>query len=299
MMSSARTLIFLATIAGLFASGCISKTIRVPADQQLYAAQTKSRSELIQGLQERSKAISTMTATKIGLDVASRKPDQIKEYLQFPGIIVVDRPSQVRLRVLAPVVGTTVADMVSDGRQYKVSIPPKNQFGAFDATAPATSDNALLNLRPQIILDSLFVDVLPHMSDARIHDVLEEVTSGRVRYYVFSFIDASAKDGKLLEKIWIDRRSLEVSKKQVFGKDGRLETDVDYSGYQIVDGLTFPQVISIQRPADGYSVKLTFQAAQIRFNEKLNAEAFVLERPAGSELIQVHNATTKPFLEEK
>jgi outer membrane lipoprotein-sorting protein len=90
---------------------------------------------------------------------------------------------------------------------------------------------------------------------------------------------------KLLQKVWIDRSDLQVSRKQVFGKDGRLETDVDYQNYQPQGGIPFPEVIVIHRPIEEFTVKMTFQ--QTTMNEKLDAKAFDLPRPDGSELLQL------------
>jgi outer membrane lipoprotein-sorting protein len=219
----------------------------------------------------------------------------LPEYRQTAGIIQVDRPKQVRLQILAPVIATTVVDMVSDGSQYKVSIPVKNKFMVGDANAPPTSANALLNLRPQHILDALFIDVQPYLSNPRVRNYLEEAISGRVRYYVLHFVDIADREARLLEKIWIDRTNLQVTRKQMFTGDGIVQTDVQFSGYQTLAGITFPQVISIERPIEDYNVKITFQPTTLKLNQKLADNAFQLDRPAGSELVQIDNPGPKPF----
>src|SRR5579884_11691 len=149
----------------LMSSGCIaiSRKTKIPTDQQLLPAQSRTRAELLQDLDARSKAISSLTA-RVLMDVSSGrgKSDVLTEYRQTQGILIVDRPKQVRIRIQVPVVQTTVADMVSDGAQYRVSIPISNKFFVGDATAPPASTNTLLNLRPQHILDALFVDVRPY-----------------------------------------------------------------------------------------------------------------------------------------
>jgi membrane protein YqaA with SNARE-associated domain/outer membrane lipoprotein-sorting protein len=291
-----RSVAVVLALGTLLSSGCISRTVKVPADQQLLPGQIKTRAELLSDLEVRSKAISTMTA-KVALDLANggRKTDEIEEYRQATGIIMVDRPKQVRLRVLAPVIATTVADMVSDGKEYRVSVPIKNKFMIGDADAPPTSANALMNLRPQHILDALFVDIQPYLNNDRIGIFLEEATNGRIRYYVLTFVDIAERNGKLREKIWVDRTNLQVTRKQIFRGDGILETDVQFSGYQNVAETPVPQVISIQRPIENYSLKITFQTPTVKVNEKLSADTFLLERPAGAELVQTANPGSKPF----
>src|ERR1051326_9215139 len=102
-------------LATLMNSGCIliSRKTRIPTEQQLLPAQSRTRAELLQDLDERSKSISSLTA-KVLLDVTSgrNKSDVLTEYRQTQGTLIVDRPKQVRIRVLAPVVSTTVVDMV-------------------------------------------------------------------------------------------------------------------------------------------------------------------------------------------
>ena len=291
-----KRLFLIALISSVLLSSCISRKTLVPVDQQLLPGLTKTRAELMADLDAQAKKVSTLVA-KVELDVSGGggKTGVLTEYRKTAGIIQVDRPKQVRIQILAPVIATTVADMVSDGREYRVSIPVKNKFGIFDANAPPTSTNALMNLRPQHILDALFVDIRQYEGTAGVKSFLEEATNGRIRYYVLNFVDLSGVDGKLVEKIWIDRTNLEVRRKQMFGAEGRLESDITFAGYIDRDGFAFPQVISIQRPIEDYSVKITFQPDKLRLNEKLAENAFVLERPAGSELVQANNPGAKPF----
>src|SRR4029079_10549767 len=116
------------------------------------------------------------------------------------------------------------------------------------------------------------------------HSFVEEAINGRVRYYVIHFVDVEDKDTKLLEKIWIDRTNLQVTRKQLFTGDGAVQTDVQFSGYTQLSGVMFPQVIDIERPIEDYNVKITFQPSSMRLNGKLADDAFQLDQPSGSEL---------------
>jgi outer membrane lipoprotein-sorting protein len=275
-------------LAGLALSGCISRKTTIPVDERLFPAESRTRAELLQDLEKRSQAISTLAA-KVALDVSGGgNTGVLTEYRETTGIIQVDRPKQVRLQIQAPVISTTVVDMVSDGSGlYKVNIPVKNKFMVGDTAAPPTSTNALLNLRPQHILDALFVDIQPYLNKPGIQTFLEEVTDGRSRYYVLHFVDISDNNGRLLEKVWVDRTILQATRKQIFREDGVLETDVQFSEYESISGMPFPRVISIRRPIEDYNVKITFQLATLRLNTKLADNAFRLEQPAGSELVQI------------
>jgi outer membrane lipoprotein-sorting protein len=267
----------------LVQASCIKKTTVVPESQRLLPAQTATRSELLQALQDKSKQVETLKAT-VGIEFSrgGAKTGVLDEYRETKGYVFVERPSHIRVQVQMPVVLTTVAVMVSDGQQYRLSIPVKNQFAIEDVNAPISPNSSLSNLRPQIFLDGLFVDITPYENK---QTLFEEAVVGTHSYYVFSFFDNSGSEPQLIQKLWIDRTDMEVSRKQIFGKDGRLETDVDYQNYVGDVGNRYPKVIVIHRPIEDFTVKMTFQ--QTTMNEKLDAKIFELPRPQGSELVQV------------
>lgn len=270
----------------LFPASCISRKRVLPEEQRLLPAKTATRAELVQDLEAKSNSIQTLQGT-VSLDLSGggAKSGVLTEYHQTTGYVVVDRPKQIRFKVVAPIVLSTIVDMVSDGRQYRVSIPVKNQFFVGDVNAPANSKTALVNLRPQHLLDGLFIDVRPYLNKAQVKSVLEEAVQGRRSYYVFSFINIGGSEAQLMEKLWIDRTDMQVSRKQVFAKEGRLETDVEYLDYQSEGAESFPQTVVIQRPLEEYTVKMTFLKAA--FNQKLADDTFNLERPDGSELVRL------------
>ena len=270
----------------LFQASCIKKTTVVPQAQRLLPAKNATRPELLQALQEHSRQISTLKAT-VGIDFSrgGAKSGVLDEYRETKGYVFVDRPFHIRVQVQMPIVLTTVAVMVSDGQEYRLSIPIKNQFAIENVNAPISPKSSLSNLRPQIFLDGLFVDVRRHMDKATVKALFEEAVVGIHSYYVFSFFDTANAEPELLEKIWIDRTNLDVSRKQVFSREGRLETDVEYQDYHNEDGIQYPKVIVIHRPIEDFSVRLTFQ--QTTMNEKLDAKIFELPQPDGSELVQL------------
>jgi outer membrane lipoprotein-sorting protein len=266
-------------------TGCIATKRVVPADQRPLPAKTLSRADLLTGLEEKSKQIRTLQAT-VALDAAggAMTTGVLTEYRQTKGFIVVDRPSHIRIKAQAPLALATVFDMVSDGKQYRVSIPIKNKFIVGNANTPGKEKNPILNLRPQHIVTALFVDIMPYIANAKVRSILEEAVEGRRSYYVFSFINIAEETAQLIEKLWIDRANLEVIRKEIFGLDGKVDTDVQYSRYERQGDVAFPSEILIQRPTDDYSLKVTFQKTTI--NEQLAADAFNLEQPAGAELVQ-------------
>jgi outer membrane lipoprotein-sorting protein len=274
-------------LASLLLSSCVSRRRVVPQEQRLLPALTSSRADLMRQLEQRSKAIQTMTAT-VTLDASggALKTGVLTEYRQTKGFVLVDRPNHIRIRAQAPLALATVFDMVSDGRQYRVSIPLRNKFIVGETDAPANSLNPVLNLRPQHIMDALFIAVDGYIHDPQIRSTLEETVVGRSSYYVFHFISIAGREARLVEKLWIDRSNLEVARKQIFTDDGKVATDVEFANYQAAGDITFPQVIVIQRPIEDYMLRMTFQKTSL--NEKLASDAFLLERPSGAELVQLN-----------
>jgi outer membrane lipoprotein-sorting protein len=236
----------------------------------------------------------------VTLDVASvtgTDKSILMEYRQTKGFILVERPGHIRIRAQAPLALATVFDMVSDGRVFRVSVPLKNKFYMGDNQAPPEpAGNPVVNLRPKVIMDALFVDIREHLKNPQIKWTLEEAAVGRTSYYVVQFINIAGENAELIEKLWVDRTNMNTVRKQTFGSDGKLEMDVEYSGHQSIGEISYPQVISIQRIED-YSLKITFQKNAL--NQQLAADAFRLEPPAGAEVVQLKPAVVvRPFINE-
>ena len=282
---------FLFLAALLAQAGCnlASRKVQIPPDQRLLPAKSATKADLFQDLEEKSREIQTFRAN-MTLDVSGggSQSGVLTEYRQTSGVLLVERPHKIRIRVYAPVVLSTIADMVSDGRQYRLSIPIKNQWSEGDVNVRINSKNPIANLRPQHFLDGLFVDITPYLNNPQVKYSFNLQTENRHSYYVFTFMNVSGQGPEVqtLEKLWIDRsENLEVTRKQIFGSDGNIETDVEYSNYQKEGNVRFPQMVVIQRPVEDYTLKLAFQKTTI--NEKLPDSTFNLERPEGSELVQI------------
>lgn len=271
-------------------SGCgVARQTVVPLDQLPFPAKAVSRSELLDNLSANSQSIDTLTAT-IRLEASGGvlTTGTLTSYRETRGFLIVERPSHIRMKGEAPLALATVFDMVSDGEVFRVSVPLQNTFivGATDTVG--TSDNAILNLRPQHVLDALFVDVRGYLSNPQILSVMEESFEGRRSFYVFSFVDSKTSVPRLIEKVWIDRRNLTISRKQMFGVLGAVETDVTYSSYKAFNGVPFPQHIFIRRPVEDYSLRIEFLKTAL--NGVLPDNPFFLPAPIGSDLIRVGDA---------
>ena len=96
-----------------------------------------------------------------------------------------------------------------------------------------------------------------------------------------------AEDAGLVldRKLWFERQGLHLERLQMFDDQGELTTDAQYSDYADVSGIPYARKIVIDRPQDHYGLILS--VAKLQFNQPLEDEKFVLERPPGTEIIDL------------
>ena len=225
----------------------------------------------------------------------------IHEYHRVSGFVLAARPALIRVIGQAPVVGTNIFDMVSDGQMFRIFIPSKNQFLVGSNQLERAAHNPIENLWPQHLLDALFW--VPIGPDEPV--VLEQVDLPPSRYYVLSLLRQSERKFEIVRKIWFDRSNLRVARLQVYGPGGRLDSDITYGDWKEVapadtqeptaqsakainttrSPLVFPRTIHINRPRQDYQLVLTI--AKLSINGEMPADRFTLAQPAGTELVNV------------
>src|SRR6202040_1019988 len=151
----------------------------------------------------------------------------IEEYHEVKAFVLAQRNASIRMIGQAPVVGTTVFDMASDGDTFRVSIPPKNKFLVGPVAVERTSTKPIENLRPQHLLDALL------WPEVRKEEAVlfEEFNDENGRYYVLTVLRGGYQT-EILRKIWFDRSTLEVACLQSFGLRGILLSDSHFSNCQ-------------------------------------------------------------------
>ena len=243
-----------------------------------------SPAELIARVNARSEAIRTLVATvELEPTAGSVYSGVIKEYHDVPGFILLKTPRLIRMIGQAPVVRTTLFDMVSDGEQFRLSIPPKNKFIVGRTGFRRTAKNSLENLRPQHILDAFLV---PAIDLEKEKFAEEEAEEGTQRYYVVSVLDAPGGSELILKrKVWFERTDLDMTRLQLYGPRGTFVEDVRYTAYQDFAGVRFPSKIEIARPAEDY--RLVIRIEKATFNQPIAAEKFELQKPEGAELVEL------------
>lgn len=189
----------------------------------------------------------------------------------------------IRIIGQAPVVRTQIFDMVSDGKEFRVFIPPKNTFIEGSDKYRGPSKKPLENLRPQHILDALLISPIDESSEKCF---IEEAETPGGQYYVINIVESSsAGQLSLKRKVWFDRSDMHIARLQLYGRYGSLAEDVSYAGYHDFQGIRYPSEIALSRPQEGYSLSITIE--KVVFNQPIPPEKFILKKPPDATLIKL------------
>jgi outer membrane lipoprotein-sorting protein len=278
----------------VFLAGCAVNVSqkRAVTPTQIRAGLQASREQLIAAFNTQAEAAHSINAAVTMMPVAgSTYSGLIEQYHDVDGFILASSPQKIRVIGQAPVLAKNVFDMTSDGKEFRIFIPSKNQFLVGPTSLERPSNKPLENLRPQHILEALFWTPI----DPQQQVLFEEAEAAPERYYVLTQVRPTAEGLEIARKIWFDRANLRVARLQLYGPGGRFESDIAYSDWQSAAGEAaipasgmaglFPRQIHIRRPQQDY--QLTITIARLTLNGEIPDERFVLEQPAGSELVRL------------
>lgn len=282
---------------GLVEWGCggsghvvVNKTTTPPGLKPVVKDAT--REDLLEKYNASARAVTTLNATVELKPVAGSKySGVIEEYHEVKAFLLAARPASIRMIGQAPVIGTTVFDMASDGQVFRVSIPSKNKFLEGSVSLERPSSKPIENLRPQHLLEALLWPEIRKEEPV----LFEEFNDEAGRFYVLTVLRGGYQT-EILRKIWFDRSELEVARLQTFGPRGILISDIRFSSWQPTNASAegsipvqgFPRAIRIERPHDDY--RLDLQIIKVTLDEVIPAERFKLEPPSGTEIIHVGEA---------
>jgi hypothetical protein len=291
----------LATVAAI-SCACGGKAVKGHTEiarSERPVAKDATREELLDAYNQMARGTKTLNATvELKPTAGSKYSGVIDEYHEVKAFLLAARPAQIRVIGQAPVVGTTVFDMASDGDTFRVSIPPKNKFLVGPVAVERSSSKPIENLRPQHLLDAL---LWPEIHKAE-SVTLREFNDENGRYYILTVLRGGYQV-EVLREIWFDRSDLQVARLLNFGPKGVLLSDVRLADWQPPDNATgqsapatpanaaaaFARTIRIERPHDDY--KLDLQVTKVIMNEEIPPDRFKLEQPEGAELVRVGDAT--------
>ncbi len=275
------------------ATGCLFRSRKVERVISTAPLKSASQQDLIDYINREAAKVRTMQATvDIDTTVGGAKKGKVIEYQQIRGYVLARKPSMLRMIGLMPVVRNRAFDMVSDGAEFKLSIPPRNKFvtGRNDAEMPGAKQ-PLENLRPQHIYDALLLrEIDPEKEIAVLESDVEIVRDAKGRQVEQADYDVHvARKGPhgwfLSRRIVFSRSDLLPHRQYVYDDHGNLATEASYEDYREYDGVSFPSQIEIHRPQEEYDIVLTMVKLQLNVN--LTDDQFVLDQPAGAEVVRL------------
>jgi outer membrane lipoprotein-sorting protein len=288
-----RCCLFLLLSSTVLTTGCLFRTRRVEQTISPVPLKSATKEQLIAYINSQAAKIQTMQATvDIDTAVGGAKKGKVTEYKEIRGYVLARKPAMLRMIGLLPILRNTAFDMVSDGREFKVSIPPKNRFvvGRNDVMVP-NPQQPLENLRPQIIYDALLLRPIDQQNEKAVLENGTEIVSGdknrkfQQADYVIDVIHLGDGDAWLSRKIVFSRVDLLPHRQLIYDESGDLVTDASYSDYKDNAGVLFPSVIEIRRPEEEYDI--TLHMVKLEINLPLDSTKFVLEKPPGAQEIHL------------
>src|ERR1700692_2926994 len=140
-------------------TGCLFRSRKVEQPINTVQLKTATQQELIDYVNTQDAKIQSIQATvDIDTTVGGVKKGKVTDYQEIRGYVLVRKPAMLRMIGLMPIVRNKAFDMVSDGQEFKLWIPPKNRFvvGKNAVQSPNTAQ-PLENIRPQNIYDALLL----------------------------------------------------------------------------------------------------------------------------------------------
>jgi outer membrane lipoprotein-sorting protein len=262
--------------------------------------------QLVESINQNADKLKTLKATAVDIDssVLEQKKDKVVDNPQFAGLILVRKPEMLRMRVFVPLVHNIMVDMVSNGQTFELAIPPRSQFIVGSNKQPAKpSPRPIYNLRPQHISDALLLKPIDPEKELAVLEQTTEIVKdpkshkdAEQQAYAVLVIDKDASGPFLSRRIVFSRTDLQPHEQSIYDRQGRLVTFARYENFSDYSGLMFPNIVSIQRPIEGYAITLSIVKMDV--NVPLTDEQFVLTQPPGSQLINVDTQSAAAITDE-
>lgn len=280
--------------------GCLFRTRTLDRQLSNQPLKTATQQQLIDYVNSQAAKIQSLQATvDIDASAGDVKNGRITDYKEIRGYVLLRKPAMLRMKGLLPVVRNTAFDMVSDGNEFKLWIPPKNKFVIGSSKGDSNSDNdqpekRLENMQPQYIYDAFLI---PGISQEEIafpengYEVVLDSRKHRVEQpdYELAVIRKGAEGWYLARRIEFSRIDLLPHRQRIYDQQGNVATDVHYQDYKDYDGATFPSLIQIERPRESYDI--TMSMLKLEINKALTDDQFALEQPAGAEVVHLDQPT--------
>lgn len=274
-------------------TGCVFRTRIVEPRTSTAKLESASKQQLLDYINTEAAKIRTVNATvDIATSVGGEKKGKVTEYQEIRGYILVRKPNLLRMIGLFPIVRNKAFDMVSDGNEFKLSIPSRNKFYVGHNNVIHPGNNPLAKISPEVIYQALLLPELDPKNDiAAVQQGEEQVYDSKKKRtleqpdYIVDVLHRGDTGWVLARQIVFDRTNLSVHQQLIYDENGAVATEATYQVYEDYNGVSFPRVIEIKRPQEEYSIRLTVDKLVI--NEPLHDDQFALQQPPGSQLVNL------------
>jgi outer membrane lipoprotein-sorting protein len=276
-------------------TGCLFRTRKLERQVSTAPLKSSTQQELIDFINQQAGKVRSLQATvDIDASVGDEKNGRITDYKEIRGFILARKPAMLRMIGQLPIVRNTAFDMVSDGREFKLWIPPKNKFVVGSNNVEAFQPQQRLeNLRPQHIYDALLLREVDPDEIAVLENGTETVVDAKRHRieqpdYRLEVIAKGSNGWYLSRKIEFSRTDLLPHRQLIYDQQGSVVSDANYSEYKDSSGIQFPTRIEIAMPREDYDITLTM--VKLEINRPLTNEQFALQQPPGAEVVRLDQA---------
>ncbi|MGA8214045.1 MAG: DUF4292 domain-containing protein [Candidatus Sulfotelmatobacter sp.] len=286
-------------VAVLPTTGCLFRTRPVEETYSKAPLRDATQSALIDSLNQQADRIKSLQATvDIDTSAGGVKKGHVTDYKEIRGYVLARKPAMLHMIGLLPIVRTTAFDMVSNGQEFKLWIPPKNRFVVGrNEVQTRNADQPMESIRPQDIYDALLIRPIDPEHEIAVmensYEILHDSKGHRVLQedYELVVIRKDDQGWALSRKIVFSRTDLQPHRQYIYDEQGQLATDARYASYKDYDGVTFASRIEIFRPQEEYDI--TLNMLKLEINKPLRDDQFALEQPPGAEVVHLEQPPSR------
>jgi Domain of unknown function (DUF4292) len=279
--------------------GCLFRTRPVEETYSKAPLRESTQSALIDIINLQALKVQSLQATvDIDTSAGGAKKGHVTEYKEIRGYVLARKPAMLHMIGLLPIVRTTAFDMVSDGQEFKLWIPPRNRFViGHNSVETHNPDQPMENIRPKDIYDALLIRHVDTENEIAVlengFEILHDSKGHRVLQedYELVVIRKGGQGWKLSRKIVFSRTDLQPHRQYIYDEQGNLSTDARYANYKDYDGVSFPSRIEIFRPQEEYDIILNLLKLEI--NKPLRDDQFALEQPPKAEVVDMDHPPSR------
>ncbi len=199
-----------------------------------------------------------------------------------------EQPAWLRVTGVAPLAGTRIFDMASDGREFHLLAPDHDKLTLFVGPSESQPDFTAgnLNMRPQEFLDALRWE----QGKLLLNSGIQPTASPQI-----SAIDIAlpTRAGTTATgKLHFNLAAGTVSSLEILNAAGDIISKLEYSEWrtststdQQVDTLCYPYHVRVIHPVEDYQVEIKF--VEVKLNPRLDRAGFRFHAPHGVPIVRV------------